>query len=362
VKNRIPAILFVLTFIFASFKASAAFTSIHVFGDTLSCTASNTTTGVPYYGKRYSNGRIWVEVLANNLGIAFNPTNNPNAFYGNTSDYLAVEISAYVPPSDASNALVVIWVNDADLFYPATASPPTPANFNAVINLALTNQFNAITNLYAKGIRTLIMPTAVDICTVPALNTYTLYTNLYHQAATNYNALFAAMLDKARVNYPDLTIVSPDFFGLLANLLKYPAKYGVTNALNNNLSTDALEDPNMSDYSLNGPGASYVFWDYIDPTAKVHNLMGILAQQLLVPLQISGITQVAGSNRLDIVNVPIVTNGVGGIVLGSTDPSAGIWTTNGTFNSTNVTQSVFVPMAGPQWFYRLSFPPQWTWP
>jgi len=31
------------------------------------------------------------------------------------------------------------------------------------MNLSLSNHFKAITNLYAKGARTLVMPTAVDI-------------------------------------------------------------------------------------------------------------------------------------------------------------------------------------------------------
>ena len=35
------------------------------------------------------------------------------------------------------------------------------------INQSISNHFAAITNLYAKGVRTLIMPDAVDITEIP---------------------------------------------------------------------------------------------------------------------------------------------------------------------------------------------------
>ena len=40
------------------------------------------------------------------------------------------------------------------------------------MNLSLTNHFVAITNLYAKGARTLVMPNAVDITEVPDYDSY----------------------------------------------------------------------------------------------------------------------------------------------------------------------------------------------
>jgi hypothetical protein len=93
--------------------------------------------------------------------------------------------------------------------------------------------------------------------------------------------------------------------------------------------------------------------------------MGNLAQQLISPVQISKITAFNGSNRLDMANVPVGQNG---LVLGRTNLVLGNWTTNtlsngtNTFNSTNATQTVYVPSSGPVWFYRLSFPYSWTWP
>ena len=87
--------------------------------------------------------------------------------------------------------------------------------------------------------------------------------------------------------------------------------------------------------------------------------MANLAQQLISPVLISNFTALNGSNRLDMANVPIGQNG---LVIGRTNLVLGNWTTNVSFNSTNMTQTVFVPASVPQCFYRLKFPYSWTWP
>jgi hypothetical protein len=210
------------------------------------------------------------------------------------------------------------------------------------------------------------MPNVVDISTIPAFNNDTAYTNLFHQAATNYNVAFFATLNRVLTNtsYSGLTIYVPDFFALLTNILAHPANYGVTNALKNKLSIDALGalgNPSLT----NGPGTNYIFWDPQDPTAKVHMWMANTAQQLLSPVRIGKITAFNGSNQLDMANVPVGQNG---LVLGRTNLILGNWKTNmlststNTFNSTNTTQTIFVPSSGPVWFYRLKFPYSWTWP
>jgi phospholipase/lecithinase/hemolysin len=54
----------------------------------------------------------------------------------------------------------------------------------------------------------------------------------------------------------------------LSNVLSAPATYGFTVTTNG-----ALEDPNLTDKSFNGPGADYLFWDTIHPTTKMHTRM-----------------------------------------------------------------------------------------
>ncbi len=115
----------------------------------------------------------------------------------------------------------------------------------------------------------------------------------------------------------------------------------------------------LPNVNLNGPGANYIFWDYLDPSAKAQAIMVDTVEQLIAPPQISQITSQNGTNQLNLANVPV---GLNGIVLGSTNLALTNWTSVTNFNSTNTAQSVFVPISGPLWFYRLNFPFTWTWP
>jgi phospholipase/lecithinase/hemolysin len=396
VNNQIKSTVIIMLLSLAASTAPAAFTSIHVFGDSLSTAKVNSPVGPDYYGDRWSNGRVWVEVLAQRLGLPFNLAANTNSYWGNTSSDLIGEVSRFIPPAKASDALVVIWVNNADLYFPATAPTPTLTNFDAVISLAQINHYKAITNLYAKGIRNLVMPNVVDISTVPGFNTYTAYTNLFHLASMNYNAKFYATLDRAKANCPGLKIYVPDFYVLLADLLTQPNIYGLTNAKKNGLSIDALGG--LSRASLTSePATSYIFWDKTDPSAKVHSIMASVAQQTISPVQI-GLAQLGDYNRIDMINVPV---GMSGFLENSTN-LATAWTVVTNFNSPAPTQSIFVvapPLPadfgaggsdGGGWtggpptpgtgtgtttgtnsipfnnvaaqLYRLRFPYNWTWP
>lgn len=354
-------------------SARAEFGSIHVFGDGLSCTASNNVTfpsSTNYYGKRFANGRVWVEVLAQMQGLPFDPLKNTNSFFGNTSSNLFAQttnFTAALSASDASNALVIIWVNNADLYYPAYASPPTFTIFSNAITLALTNQFKSITNLYTKGVRTLIMPNVVDISSVPEFNNYIAQTNLFRQVSTNYNFRFTQMLNVVKAGRPDLKIIVPDFFGLLISILATPATYGLTNALydqgNGPFSIDAIQFPQLSNKSPSGPGTNFIFWDSTNPSAKVHYLMASEAQQLISPVKISQIASANSISLIEIANVPVYTNTPqNGLVLSSTNLTLGNWRTNSAFSTTNVVQSVPVTNNTPQAFFRVQFPYVWNWP
>jgi len=218
VKKAVRLMVGILLFGSAVFPAQATFTSLYIFGDSISCTTSNTDIGPLYYGQRYSNGRVWVEVLAQRQGLTLYSTNNISGF-GNTSSNVVIAINSFIAPSDVSTALFVIWVNDADLFYPAYNNVSLISWTNA-INQSLTNHFKIITNLYAKGARTLIMPNVVDLSTIPEFNNSS-NTNLIHQKCLYYNVAFTNTLNRARTNsnYPGLMIYMPDFFSLLTNIL-----------------------------------------------------------------------------------------------------------------------------------------------
>jgi phospholipase/lecithinase/hemolysin len=331
--------------------AHASYSSLYIFGDALSTTTNNTQVGTNYFGKRYSNGRVWVEVLAQRQGLGI--SNNWSYFDCNSSN-LVTNAGNFSAPPNASNALFIVWVNNSDL-YDLAVDNTNLATWTTAINRSQTNHFRAITNLWRKGVRTLIAPNAVDISKVPYF-VADQGTNFYRQRCIAYNTNFNATLNRARAACPGLTIYSPDFFSLLNNVLTNAAYYGLTNYTKNGLSVAAIDTGHAA---TNGYGTNFVYWNYLNPTAKFHAVIADVAQQFISPVQVSNITALVGSNRLNVVNMPV---GLNGFVDGVTNMALTNWAGMKSFNSTNRTQTIFVPSAAPQWFYRLRFPYAWSWP
>ena len=370
VKSLIGFAAGALVFYFLVVSARAGFNSIYIFGDTVSSTTNNTApypSPTNFFGQRYSNGRVWVEVLAQRQGLTNGSVTDPHwaystnnwSYFDHTSSDLVRNVGNFNAAANLSNALFVVWVNDADFVDDVLNDGTNITQWTNAMNLSLTNHFVAMTNLYAKGARTLVMPNAVDITKVPDYSNYGANNLAFiRQRIIDFNAAFATtLMSRIKSNCPGITIYVPDFFALQDNIWTNAAAYGLTNAgtyaLNQN-SPNALKN-----LSMTGPGTNYIWWDDEDPTAKVHEIMADVAQQLLSPAHISQITPLNGSNRLDLANVPM---GLNGFVDGSTNLAHVNWTATAGFSSTSMTQSIFVTAAGPLGFYRLRFPFAWTWP
>jgi phospholipase/lecithinase/hemolysin len=377
-----------------------AFTSLYVFGDALSATTNNTSGSAQYYGKRYSNGRVWVEVLAQRQGI---PIANNWSYFDNDSASLVNNLRNFSAPIP-STALVVVWCNCSDLFDEGYNGVTSQSQWNTAISQDQANELNAIGQLYAKGARTLIMPTPVDVTQVPffdyEMNYTTAYLNLIHQECIAYNTAFSNTLNQARAAYPGLTIYEPNFFALLNNVVANAASYGLTNALLNGDNIDAIDA--LGNYAkTNGLGDNYVFWDYLDPTAKFHEVIADTVQQQISPARIGSISVLgnpAGNtiNALALANTPMGLNGfVDGLTYTNMGGSTG-WITVTNFSSISQSQYVYVsapplpPIAeasgngsiypgsgsgnsssgsetntvsnGEMQVYRLRFPFTWSWP
>ena len=339
--------------------ARAAFSSLYIFGDSLCTTTNNTYPG--YHGQRYSNGRIWTEVLAERQGLAYD-TNKEWAYFGHDSPALVTNVNTFIAPGDAATALFVIWVNNADFVYSTYNRGPynagNIATWTNAINSSLSNHLSAIQGLHSKGARTLIMPNAVDLTQIPAFAGLAAADRAFIRARViEFNNGFTNVLAQARASLSNLTLHSPDMFKLLDNVMTQAGAYGLTNAQLGGLPVDALADPTLTDKSLNGPGTNYIYWGDLDPTAKFHARIADTIQQSIWPVSISKITALGGSNRLDLVNAPI---GLNGFADGTTNFIA--WTSAQTITTTGAVQSVLVPVSSPRQFYRLRFPFAWSWP
>lgn len=348
-------VLFLVSMVTA--VAEPTFTSLHVFGDSASST-TNGPANAYYYNRHWSNGRMWVEVLATWRAMPFNITNDNQSFWEHYSPILVTNVNLYTPPPDVGTALYVVWVNNADMYKNFYTPPQIYNNTNLATwtnanNAWVSNHFKVITNLYAKGVRTLLMPNAVDLMKTPNFpGLTTTERDWVRQRIMDFNLSFKTMLTNTAATYSNLTIYSPDIFTLFDSVLANPSSYGMTNP-----GVGATEDPNLGNYSLNGPGANYAFWDFIHPTSKFQMLFAQAANDLIWPSKINSITASNGTNQLTAVNLAL---GRSGVVQSSTNLTT--WTTAQSFPATNSTQNIPVPAAGPLQFYRLQFPFNWVWP
>ncbi len=363
--------------------ANAGFKSFYVFGDSLSATADSNAPGGPYfYGQRDSNGRVWVEVLAQRQGLVLDNSKN-SSYWDHNSSNLVAQLKTFVPPADVANDLFVVWVCNADTYDAASALlwnssyPYINANIQSQ-----ANHLQIITSLYAMGVRTLILPNAVDLSKIPAFNAGTA-ANLIHAECVDFNTRFANTIKQARALCPGLTIYTPDFYTLMNNALANAGYYGLTNALSaKGYSIDAYSDPAIQNLTLNGQGTNYIFWDSHDPTAKFHAVMADVVQQSISPVQISGIVALTRSNQLVVANVPM---GLNGFVEATTNVTSANWQVVQNITSSSPALSVLLPaptnttsivsafdgsglppggtpiLTAVQ-FYRLHFPYAWQWP
>lgn len=351
-------IIFSVFLLFVS-SAPAAITSFYAFGDGVSTTTNNTDPAVAYlyYGHRFCNGRVWLEVLSQRQGIAYNANKNWS-YFGHYSSDLITNLNRFPAPADANTSLFMLWVSDADFVYnlntidPPYTSSSLPA-WNSLINQSLNNHRQAIQILYSKGARRLIVPNGVDISKVP----YYAYLSasdkaFVRQRVLDFNSGYTSTLDQAAASYPDLALYRPDFFGLFDKMVARPVDYGFTRT-----DIDAIDDPALADKSLNGPGSNYLFWDYMHPTAKAQMILADIVQQMVSPARIANITALGSIYRLDLANVPVGRNG-----LVQSSGNLLTWTNVQGFPSTNITQTLFANSSGPKQFYRLSFPFAWVWP
>ena len=383
------------------FSTASAYNSLYVFGDGMCTTTSNAFPGKQYYGKRYTNGRTWVEVLAQRQGIGLS---NNWSYFGHDSGPMAVDVNRFSAPTDAANDLFVVWAGDSDFvdfMYNNNLYPSLSLNaWNNAINSSLNNHYNIITNLYAKGVRTIILPNTVDITETPSFNQLSVSTkNFVRGRVIYFNTNLLTTISRAKAACFGLTIYVPNVFNLLDNVITNAAYYGLTNATLTGQPIDAIYFYGNAATTNSGLGANFIFWDSTDPTAQMHEVLADTVQQMISPVQIGGLVQINGSNRLDLVNVPV---GLNGFLDNCTNLAQASWTSVVNFNSAANAQSIFVitpplpanfgssgsggsggsggpPMPGSgsggttvtdtnsyvnsaAQFYRLRFPYAWNWP
>jgi phospholipase/lecithinase/hemolysin len=247
---------------------------IVAFGDSLSETG-NTYIEVryppspPYYQGHYSNGPIWLEDLADRLGIA-RPTpslagGTDNAWGGaetgdgtsfaNTPN-IGTQISAFLATkSIMSSDLITLWGGGNDFLNAGVTNPSLPVN----------NIIHEITALAHAGGTDFLVPNVPLLGNLPATNTLPqIQRDGLNALSQDFDIELHAKLN-ALAQTLGITIHQVDIEKLFQKIVKDPKAYGFTN-----VTTSALGDGVIS-------GQGYLFWDSVHPTAPAGKLIADLA-------------------------------------------------------------------------------------
>lgn len=341
----------------------AGFSSLYMFGDGVTNTNEPPAGGgADYYGNRYCNGKVFIEVLAGWQGVTFENAKN-NSYFGHDSAALIQSVQNLPPPSDAATALFIVWNNDADYVNEILENIDFPFGsltpWNELKARSLANHQTAIQALYNKGARNIIMPLAVNVMSVPAFNETSVNDIQFaRQRIIEYNTEFKSTMSGLMADNPGLNIIMPDTFAFFETVLANPAAFDMINPLPDNAG--GLLKP---DSPLNGPGAQYVFWDDYHPSAKFQMHLAAFIQQMISPVKINSVLRVGADVHLQLANIPL---GSSGMIQGSSTLQPP-WTTDVAVDEPfspggNTTKTFVFPASGPQRFYRAAFPVVWTWP
>lgn len=266
-----------------STSALASYSEVVFFGDSLTDTgnlysAVNIPVSPPYNSGRFSNGLLWSEILAAQLGSpasakASQLGGNNYAWagatvidYGRMQPEVPQQLGQYLLKTKGvadPSALYVIMGGANDINEAGKNMATAAGNI-----MSAAASINAMVNaLYASGARNILVGNIPDIGLTPLA-----IANHAAAGATQLSTLFNTTLDSllAATRKADvgLDLDTFDLFSLLTDAVANPKTYGFANV------TDACKTGD-----LGAPGSvcsapeSYLFWDAFHPSSTGHQLM-----------------------------------------------------------------------------------------
>jgi phospholipase/lecithinase/hemolysin len=286
-KSATTFALLLLMVCYASSAHSQPFTELVVFGDSHSDTgnwAEVTTWELPplemdpsYLIGRFSNGPVWVEEVAAQLGLTL-PTPSEagglNYAWGAARTGLGFDpggeisipkvgsqvdqfLSSYVPGGDE---LVSIFAGHNDFGWGGETDPSIPA-----LNIG-----DHITALATAGIGHFLVPNLHPLGHLPAYRGTSSEATL-NVLTTDFNELLSTELESLETDL-GVTIFQYDFSSFVQDVIEDPTSFGLINVTDTAFSNGVVvSNPN-----------EYLYWDTDHFTTTFYTMMGQRAASLVV--------------------------------------------------------------------------------
>ncbi|MBW4706525.1 VPLPA-CTERM sorting domain-containing protein [Roseobacter sp. YSTF-M11] len=306
------------------------FTSYYAFGDSLS---DNGKVGpgvlsAPSLDGRFSNGKVWTEILADDFEAAGNdnqnyaiggatagPVDTPrtpiSTFAGQIQAFSAnLFLDTAVPPffdaiEPGSNPLASVWFGANDLFNTLEGETRLEDARRAA-NL-LTQQVAGIATATRGLFDDFIIPNLPNLGLTPS---YALFDTANQENATNATLAFNAQLKSniADLRNAGLNIYTIDTLGLFDAVLNDPlGPEGIYDFANvtlpctisfaSDIGTNCVTDGGLT----LGQVDSFLFADAVHPTAATHRILAEQAQAAVVPLPASAFLLLTGFGLIGVV-------------------------------------------------------------
>ncbi len=298
--------IFILSLIFPLKVSAQNNDEIYVFGDSLSDTGNIfKATGriIPpsptYFSGRFSNGPIWVEYLASDLGLELNL--NTNFAYGGATTGsknigipglpgLQQQINSFTSANTSANpnALYVIWAGTNDYLDYFFGDIPNPTQ-------AVKNLSEAVTSLAAVGAKNFLVVNLPDLGKFPVTGGNSQNSSLLSTFTSAHNSRLTANLNflSQQLN-PDLNIIPLDVNSLFNRIIAAPGEFGFTNATESCIGDLSVVPINVPKQPVACDPDKFLFWDQVHPTTSVHKLIGELAFSAVKPVPVSEPSAVLG--------------------------------------------------------------------
>ncbi len=282
--------LFITTLFFTASVSAATPSQMYIFGDSLSDTGNVTLVNgiplAPYFPGHFSNGTVWVETLAANLGLSANPSlaGGTNFAFGGAA--------TGAPPSIPTPGSSPTLIDQSGMYMTATGGIADPNALYVVfgggndvrggdVTGSAANIGTVISTLAGAGAQNFLVPNLPDIGKTPeAIAGGPALVAGATFLSTTFNAELAVEIAILEITL-GINIIDFDIFSILNDMIANPGTYGFTNT-------------NTACYSgtvgIGGPGTvcanpdEYIFWDGIHPTTAAHDIIGNLATAAVVPI------------------------------------------------------------------------------
>lgn len=278
-KQVVATGFFLLSFLLPLKAMATNFSQLYVFGDSLSDTgnAFTATRGLvpppPYFDGRFSNGLIWVDYLAQDLGL--NPSPNTNfAFGGATTGSgntilprlpgLQQEVDGFTQanPTADPNGLYIVWAGGNDFLGGGVTDPTGP----------ITNLSKAVTSLAGVGAQNIMVVNLPNLGLIPISSSNSQVSSTLSYLSGTYNSGLAQTLNALKPQLgTDVNLTFLDTNSLFNQIITNPAEFNFTNVTDACLSVLSCVSGNQNEQN------QYLFWDGIHPTTAGHQLIADLA-------------------------------------------------------------------------------------